>query len=59
MDNYEYQHLMPIAELIGRLSEAISRFLDAPAKWNPPAKDNDEATVAIARIRSEVHTALH
>lgn len=59
MDNYEYKHLMPIAELIGRLSEAISRFLDAPAKWDSPAKDDDEATVAIARIRSEVHTALH
>ena len=59
MDNYEYKHLMPIAELIGRLSEAISRFLDAPAMWAAPAKNHDEATIAIARIRSEVHTALH
>ena len=59
MDNYEYKHLMPIAELIGRLSEAISRFLDAPAMWDAPAKNHNEATAAIARIRSEVHTALH
>ena len=59
MDNYEYRHLMPIAELIRRLGEAISRFLDAPAKWDPPAKDGDEAVAAIGRIRSEVHTALH
>ena len=59
MDNYEYKHLKPVAELIARLSETISRFLDAPAKWDPPAKDDDEAAVAIAQIRAEVHTALH
>ena len=59
MDNYEYRHLMPIAELIGRLQEAISRFLDAPAKWDPPAKDGDEASAAINRIRAEVNTTLH
>ena len=59
MDNYQYKDLMPVAELIGRLAEAISRFLDAPAKWDSPAKDLDEATAAIARIRSEVHDALH
>ena len=59
MDNYEYTYLMPVAELIGRLQEAISRFLDAPAKWDPPAKDGDEATAAINRIRTEVNTTLH
>ena len=59
MDNYEYRHLMPVAELIGRLSEATSRFLDAPAKWDQHAKDEDEAAAAIAQIRSEVYTALH
>ena len=59
MDNYEYRHLMPVAELIARLSEEISRFLDVPAQWNPCAMDDDEATSAIARIRAEVHTALH
>ncbi len=59
MDNYEYSHLMPVAELIERLSHEISRFLAAPAKWDPPATDDDEAAAAIARIRAEVHTALH
>ena len=58
IDNYEYKHLMPVAELIARLSVAISRFLDSPAKWDRPAKD-DDAAAAIARIRSEVYTALH
>ena len=59
MDDYEYKHLMPVAELIGRLQEAISRFLDAPAKWDPPATSGDEATAAINRIRTEVNTKLH
>ena len=59
MDNYEYKNLMPVAELIGRLSEATSRFLDAPARWEPAAGDQDEAAAAIARIRAEVYTALH
>ena len=59
MDNYEYKHLMPVAELIGRLSEATSRFLDAPARWERTAGDQDEAAAAIARIRAEIYTALH
>ena len=59
MDNYEYKHLMPVAELIGRLSEATSRFLDVPARWELPTGDVDEAAAAIARIRAEVYTALH
>ena len=59
MDNYEYRHLMPVAELIGRLSEATSRFLDTPATWDQHARDEDEAAAAIAQIRSEVHTAFH
>ena len=59
MDNYEYQYLMPVAELIGGLQEAISRFLDSPAKWGSLPKDGDEATAAINRIRTEVNTALH
>ena len=59
MDNYEYRHLMPVAELIGRFQEAISRFLDAPARWDPPATGRDEASTAINRIRTEVNTALH
>lgn len=59
MDNYGYQHLMPVEELIERLSQAIRRFLDAPAKWEPMARDPNEAAAAIARIRAEVYGALH
>ena len=59
MDNYEYKHLMPVAEFIERLARAISRFLDAPAKWEPMGRDPDEAAAAIARIRAEVYGALH
>lgn len=59
MENYEYRHLMPVAELIGRLQEAISRFLDSPVRWEPPATDGDDAIAAINRIRAEVNTTLH
>ena len=59
MDNYGYRHLMPVAELIGRLQEAISRFLDAPARWETPAKSGDESTTAVNRIRTEVNNTLH
>ena len=58
MDNYEYKHLMPIAELIGRLQEAISQFLESPAKWDPPAESSDEGA-AVNGIRTEVNTTLH
>ena len=50
MDHYQYKHLMPVAELIKLLSGAISRFLDAPAKWEPPASKQEETAAAIDRI---------
>ena len=56
MPNYEYKHLMPVAEFIDRLAQAISRFLDAPTKWEPPARDPDEAVAAIAQIRAALHS---
>ena len=59
IDNYEYRHLMPIAELIARLSEGISRFLDSPVGWDQPAMNDEEAAAAIGRIRSRVYTELH
>ncbi len=59
MDDYKYKNLMPVEELIDRLTLSISRFLDVPTKWKPSAEDQDEAAAAIARIRTEVHTALH
>ena len=49
---------MPVEQLIRRLAEGISRFLDAPARWEPPPVAEDE-TAAIARIRAEVYAALH
>ena len=59
IDNHEYRHLMPVAELIARLSKAVSRFLDVPTKWEPSGGSDDEAAVAIGQIRTKVHTALH
>lgn len=59
MDHHQYKDLMPVAELISTLSKTISRFLDAPARWDPPAKDPDEANAAMDSIRAEVYSALH
>ena len=59
MNNYEYQHLMPVAELISALSIAISRFLDTPEKWDLQTDNDDVRAEAIAQIRAELHAALH
>ena len=34
IDNGEYGDLRPVAELLARLSESISRFLEEPAAWH-------------------------
>ena len=36
MDNGEFGDLRPVAELLARLSEAITRFLDKPLVWHGP-----------------------
>jgi hypothetical protein len=37
IDNGEYGDLRPVAELLARLSESISRFLEEPAAWHGPS----------------------
>ena len=59
MGGVEYDYLRPVAELIARLSEGISRFLDKPVAWDPHGENEAEESEAIDRIRSEVFQALH
>jgi hypothetical protein len=54
----EYGTLKPLADLIDRLTEAISQFLDSPVSWTVPPTD-EERDAAISRIRREVSVALH
>jgi hypothetical protein len=55
----EYSNLQPVADLIARLSESISRFLDRPIGWNREPIDPQEEQSAIAEVRRAVSTAIH
>ncbi|MBC6440691.1 MAG: hypothetical protein GDA49_09860 [Rhodospirillales bacterium] len=55
----EYKELRPIADLVARLNESISRFLDSPVRWTREPEDESAAQTAIATIRQAVFTDLH
>jgi hypothetical protein len=55
----EYSNLQPVADLIARLSESISRFLDRPTGWNREPTDAQEEQSAIAEVRRAVSNAIH
>ncbi|HEC16023.1 MAG TPA: hypothetical protein ENI99_05545 [Sedimenticola sp.] len=59
MGGVEYDYLRPVAELIARLSEGISRFLDKPVQWDPHGQNEEEESEAIDVVRSEVFQSLH
>jgi len=48
-----------VADLVARLTEAISRFLDKPSSWTRDPADEQEAQAAISRVRRAVSMALH
>jgi hypothetical protein len=51
--------LRPVADLVARLQENISRWLDSPARWSRVPQDDDERNAALAPIRKSVFSALH
>ena len=55
----EYDNLRPASDLIGRLQEEISRWLDSPAGWTRQPVDDEERMVALNPVRSAVFGALH
>jgi GTPase SAR1 family protein len=58
-DPPEYDTLKPVADLLARLSEEVSRFLDNPSGWEPRIPDEEEAELALADIRQQVYADLH
>lgn len=54
-----YDSLLPVADLVSRLSESISKFLDNPTSWTSETKDNETEQVVISTIRQSVYNALH
>ena len=55
----EYDSLRPVADLVGRISEEISNFLDNPISWTRTPVDDAEAQDAISPIRRTVFSDLH
>jgi hypothetical protein len=55
----EYDTLRPASDLIGRLQEEISRWLDSPARWTRTPADDEERAAALNPVRAAVFAALH
>jgi hypothetical protein len=55
----EYDTLRPASDLIGRLQEEISRWLDSPVRWTRTASDDEECAAALNPVRAAVFAALH
>lgn len=55
----EYDTLKPVADLLARLNESISKFLDNPSKWTIKNKSEEEAEQAVNNIRQKVFAELH
>lgn len=55
----EYDTLRPVADLVARMTESISRFLDEPNNWTREPENEQERQAAIARIRRAVSSAMH
>ncbi|MHB8286206.1 MAG: hypothetical protein ACYDD1_16235, partial [Caulobacteraceae bacterium] len=58
IDNYEYGGLMPVPDLVGRLSEWITRYLDTPLRWEGKAPSEEEAEAALSLVQREVYKRL-
>jgi hypothetical protein len=54
----EYGDLKPVADLIARLQEEVSRWLDNPSEWARSPKDDEEREAALGRIRQAVFARL-
>lgn len=55
----EYKDLKPVADLVARLSEAITKFLDNPLRWEPFFPNEAETDEALSRVQRAVFTRLH
>lgn len=55
----EYDKLMPVADLIARLSDHLGIFLSDPLRWKPTKPDEDSKQEAIDKVKREVFKLLH
>ena len=57
--NDEYDTLRPVADLVARLNESVSRFLGIPIEWTREPEGVQERQAAIARIQRVVSSEMH
>ena len=55
----EYDNLTPVADLLARLQEEASKWLDRPADWTRPPHTDEERELALDRIRRTVFARLY
>jgi energy-coupling factor transporter ATP-binding protein EcfA2 len=55
----EYDTLRPVADLVARLQENISKWLDSPAGWTGAPLNDEQRDMALGAIRKAVFAALH
>jgi hypothetical protein len=55
----EYDTLTPVADLLARLQEEASKWLERPADWEGDAADEKQREIALDRIRQSVFQRLH
>jgi hypothetical protein len=55
----EYDTLTPVADLLARLQEEASKWLDQPAGWTRQPKDEEEREAALDQIRRAVFARLY
>jgi hypothetical protein len=55
----EYDSLRPVADLVARLSESISLFLDKPIGWTRTPVNDVEAESAISQVRRTIAQEIH
>ena len=55
----EFDTLRPAGDLIARLQEPISRWLDTPTGWTRRPIDEAEREMALNRVRNAIFSALH
>lgn len=55
----EYDNLTPVADLLARLQEEASKWLDRPSGWTRSPHDDEERELALDRIRRAVFAHLY
>ena len=59
IEDGEYKDLRPVADLVARLSESITQFLDRPIRWKPRPPVDADADEALSHVQRAVFARLY